>query len=130
MEFGRKNTPNFQARPVCGDEFSGGETNGSFQLNSLPAKYEELKRCNNGESDSGPKQIFCKPSQMLIIRRFLLFTFSLGCGLLLFIIGWQYFYNDRRLLGASLIGCGWLCAFGGLGYWWLNAFPAAWGWPL
>jgi hypothetical protein len=87
---------------VCRNEIAVSDINGSFQLNSLPAKNEQLKRGYNGKGDGGPKQIFGEPSQMLIVRRLLLFAFSFGCGLLLFIIGRQNFYNDRRLKSSEI----------------------------
>ncbi len=130
MEADNKYTPNFQARSMRSDELTVSKINGSFQLDSLPAKYEQLARGDERQSDGGPEKTLSEFGETFIIRRFLLFAFSLSGGLFLFIIGWQHFYNNRKLLGAALIGCGLLCGIGGLGYWWLNAFPATWGWPL
>ena len=61
---------------------------------------------------------------------FLFLALGIGGSLLLTLCGWQNFYNDRRLLGSALISFGCLCGLVGLSIWWLNAFPATWGWLL
>lgn len=55
----------------------------------------------------------------LLINNFFFLPFALLLlGLFLGIWSGKYFYADRRLIGAALVGCGWLC---GLLAWGISA---------
>jgi hypothetical protein len=49
--------------------------------------------------------------------RFLLALALLLIGLLFGVLSGEYFYRERYLIGAALVGCGWLCGLFALGGW-------------
>jgi hypothetical protein len=111
--------------PMCRDEFLSREVsrlfrggNGSLQLDALPAKHEKLEKGDDGKGTGSPKKQFSETSEPPIILCLFILVFCVGGALLLTLFGWQNFYNNRRLLGASLIGLGGLFGLGGLGWWW------------
>lgn len=63
-------------------------------------------------------------------RRFFIAALCLLVGFGICLLGGEYFYRERRLIGAALFGCGWLLAALGLGLFWLTQFPSTWGWLL
>lgn len=65
-----------------------------------------------------------------IIRRSVEAILGLLIGLGLCFLGWLNLYYKRRILGATLVGSGWLLGAGALGLLWLARFPSTWGWPL
>jgi len=105
-------------RTVRGDklfiaQFDGrlGDGNGAFQLNALPTKNDQLKEPYQGERAG---KLYQPPIGFV----FILSLFAVGFGFLGSLWGWNNFYNGRRLLGTTLIGCGGL--LGGFGFfaWW------------
>ncbi len=82
-----------------------------FQLNALPAKYEQLKETDNRQQSR-------KPDDPSIVGVFLFSLFAVSFSFFGSLWGWDNFYNGRRLFGAALIGCSGL--LGGLGFfaWW------------
>src|SRR6266404_1084358 len=77
------------------------------QLPGLVAVYEQL--------ENGYKQR--EPYHPPLILRFCLSVLALTFGFGLNIAGWDCFYNQRRLLGATLIGVGLLLGGGSLLFW-------------
>jgi len=69
-----------------------------------------------------------KSYQPPIGRRFLLVILSLLVGFFLSLWGWENFDHNRRLLGAALIGGGFMLGAFGLGLWWPTGFPGSWSW--
>jgi hypothetical protein len=65
-----------------------------------------------------------------IIRRLFQAIVGLLIGLGLSFWGWLNLYNKRRILGASLVGSGWLLGGLGLALLWLTSFSFTWEWPL
>jgi hypothetical protein len=84
-----------------------GGRNASLQLKALPTKYEQLQEAYSGQNAS-------KFYQPPIGIRFVLFLSLIGGGFFMSLWGWDRFYNERRLFGATLIGCGLL--LGGCGF--------------
>jgi hypothetical protein len=71
--------------------------------------------------ESEPVRIISDPlrfkSEFLVNYRFF-FAVTLGLlGLLFGVLSGKYFYRERYLVGAALIGCGWLCGLFALGGW-------------
>src|SRR5258706_3126574 len=97
--------------------FFGGR-DGALQLDALPAKYEKLEKSDDGKSGGRPKKQFSEAREPPIILSLFVLVAGVGGGLLFTLFGWQNFYNDRRLLGASLVGLGCLIGLSGLGWWW------------
>jgi hypothetical protein len=81
------------------------------QLIALPAKYEQLKKSDEGQ---GSSQFYKPPIGFVFIFSLL----AIGFGFLGSLLGWDNFYKGRRLFGTALICCGGL--LGGLGFfaWW------------
>ena len=111
--------------PMSRDEFSIaefgsllGSGNTSHQLNALPTEYEKLEKSDNGKSYGGPKKTFGEEGEPPVIICLFVLTAAIGSSLFLTLFGWQNFYNNRRLLGASFIGLGCLVGLSGLGWWW------------
>jgi hypothetical protein len=82
----------------------------------LPNEQSRLRRGDAKQEDREqrkPIRIVRDPlrfeSELFVNFRFLLALMILLVGFLLGIWGWQYFYRERYLIGAALIGCGWLC---------------------
>jgi hypothetical protein len=100
---------------VGGDKLPIGGGDASLQLD---AQYEKLEKGDDGKGYGGPKKTFGEESEPPIILCLLVLAASVGGGLVITLFGWQHFYNNGRLLGASLIGLGCLIGLGGLGWWW------------
>jgi len=90
--------------------------------------YEQSSLCDSGAKQENceqrkPVRIVRDPlrfeSEFFIDFRFLLALVILLIGLLLGIGSGLYFYRERYLIGAALIGCGWLCGLLVLGTNWL-----------
>src|SRR5712671_165404 len=96
----------------------------AVQLKALPAKYDQLKEADYRESYRGPDKTLREKREQGIIARLFGFASFIGGGLLLTLLGWQYLDNERRFLGASLVGLGLLTGLGGLGWWWYPLWQA------
>jgi hypothetical protein len=130
----RRHITNNQFGPVGGHEFlsgklSGGERGGysSLQLKALPCEYQQLEECDDRQGGRRTEKPFRERREAIIIRRLFVFACCVGGGLLLTLRGWQYFYNERSLFGATLIGAGCLIGLGGLALWWADVLTFAWG---
>ncbi len=97
--------------------------NGVLQPASLQTEDNQLEKADK-TNDAG------KANHPPVGRRFVLALLLLAAGFFVSVWGWQRFDHQRRLLGAALVGCGWLIGAGGLALWWLIGLPATWGWPI
>jgi hypothetical protein len=83
---------------------------------NLPQSDKEQGQSKHPE----PKRIISDPlrfvGKFFINRRFLLAFPLLLVGPLFAVGAGEYFYRERALIGAALLGCGWLCAFCA---WWI-----------
>ncbi len=86
----------------------------------------QCKKLTQGNSSDGSSKSYDPP----ILRRFLVLIFSLLVGFGISLGGVYYFINERRLLGFTLIGFGFLLYAGGMYLWWITFFPYTWSWPL
>jgi putative endopeptidase len=46
------------------------------------------------------------------------------------LVGWKFLYEERRTLGATLIGAGFTLALARMGLLWLTSFPSTWVWGI
>lgn len=90
---------------------------GLAQTSSLQAKDDRLNQGHQSKEPGGDDQPKSEFDQVPIVRRFIFAVFGLLDGFFLSLRGWQLFDNKRRLLGAALIGIGWVLGRLGLGLW-------------
>jgi hypothetical protein len=87
------------------------------EQSGLQDSYAEQRNGEGGE----PIRIIRDPlrleSEFLVNYRFIPALVVLLVGLFFGVLSGQYFYRERYLVGAALVGCGWLCALLGLGGW-------------
>ena len=88
----------------------------SSHVEQLPDKQPGLRDRNAEEEHrkkSEPVRIVSDPlrleSELPVNLRFFVLLGLLLFGLLLGGLAGNYFYRERYLVGAALIGCGWLC---------------------
>lgn len=65
----------------------------------------------------------------VLMRSGIAFLGLLGCAGAC-ALGWKYFYDERKFLGASLICTGALCGLAGMGLLVASLFRTTWTWPL
>jgi hypothetical protein len=100
------------------------------KFKSLVTEDHELQDKNGQLQPADRHKAMVKFNDFLIVRRFCFAVVSGLFGLYLSVLGWQYFDNERRLLGIVLIGGGWMVGSLGLLLLWLTSFPFSWGWLL
>jgi hypothetical protein len=73
------------------------------------------------------------PSDLLIVRRFVLALFGLSITFLFTFLYCHWAidgHGKRRIYGFVLWGLGILCGFAGMGLWFVTGFNWSWGWWL
>jgi hypothetical protein len=90
---------------------------------NLPNESRQLQNSDEGQNTS-------EPSEPPIGRRFFIALLCGFLGLILSGFGWNYFYDERRILGAALVILGFFVLSGGFLLYWLTGFPSTWGWRL
>jgi hypothetical protein len=83
-----------------------------YEKSGLQPGYEGQSACEHGQPERVSGNSFRFESELIIDRRFLLAVTLIFCGLLICASSGLYFYRERYLIGASLIGAGWLCCLG------------------
>src|SRR6266852_2594286 len=120
----------FCNRPFHSSGLFGTGFNGLSQTPCLQAEHNKLEKTNYGENGCSKDEPASEFNQFPIIRRFFFAVFGLFSGFYISLRGWHLSDNQRKLLGATLVGIGWLVGAIGLGLLWLTAFPQTWGWSL
>jgi hypothetical protein len=118
---------NFYPRAVGGYQCLFGDSSGLFsgskskpQKIGLNADAYKLEKCNNDQEPAEKQRI-------PIIRRLVEAILGFLIGLSLCFCGWLSLYYKRRILGATLVGGGWLLGALALGLFWLTRFPSLGG---
>ena len=107
------------------------EGNVSAQLSSrraTPSKVQTDSEDHNNDGAGGHNHVADRIA--VLDRRLLLFT---GCFVFLFfssVVGWNYFDNNRRILGAALLVIGGVVGLVGSLLLLLSAYSWTWGWWL
>ena len=112
------------------DVVVGSGLNGLSQTSSLQSENNQLEKPYSPENGRDNNQITSEVYEFPIVRRFIFAVFGLLGGFFLSLWGWYLFDKDRRLLGASLVGLGWLLGALGLTLLILTDYPSTWRWIL
>ena len=86
--------------------------------------------CDTTQYDCGSRQNPSRNNQPPLTRRLYLFLGGFGGGCGISVWGWNYFYDERRCLGASLVSFGTLLITASLCLWCLTFYPWTWNWWL
>ena len=127
---GDSQTIGFSNRTLHGLALVGSGLNGLSQTSSLQSENNQLEKPYSPENGRDNNQITSEVYEFPIVRRFIFAVFGLLGGFFLSLWGWYLFDKDRRLLGASLVGLGWLLGALGLTLLILTDYPSTWRWIL